>query len=160
MANEMLGWANQGVPTQNAFYNPMEGFNTAPVMQQAPMNDWTTFVPLETPPTLSWFDKAKADPMGTLFGGQDAATGNFQSGIVSPMLGGLGALFQGWSGLQQSKLAKDALNFQKQTFQTNLANQTQAYNTQLEDQYKARTSDYAGKDKDVAKYMAEHGMKG
>ena len=159
MANEMLGWANQGFPTQNAFYNPMEGFNTAPVMQQAPMNDWATYVPSAASPTLSWWDQAKANPMGTLFGGQNEQ-GNFQSGIVSPMLGGMGALFQGWSGLQQSKLAKDALNFQKLAFQTNLANQTQAYNTQLEDQYKARTSNYAGKDEDVAKYMAEHGMKG
>lgn len=108
------------------------------------------------PGMFSWL---KGDTMQTLFGGQNEQ-GNFQPGIVSPMLGGMGALFQGWSGLQQSKLAKDALNFQKQAFQTNLANQTRAYNTQLEDQYKARTSDYAGKDKDVAKYMSEHGMKG
>lgn len=159
MANEMLGWANQGVPTQNAFYNPMEEFNTASVMQQAPTNDWATYAPSATSPTLSWWDQAKANPMGTLFGGQNEQ-GNFQSGIAAPMLGGMASLFQGWSGLQQSKLAKNALNFQKQSYQTNLANQTQAYNTQLEGRYRARTSDYEGKEEDVAKYMAEHGMKG
>lgn len=150
----MLGWANQGVPTQNAFYNPMEGFNTAS-MQQAPTSGWNTYTPAPVT-NLSFMDQMKANPMGTLFGGVDTGTGNVSTGIVSPMLGGMGALFQGWSGLQQSKLAKDALNFQKQAYSTNLANQTQAYNTQLEDQYKARTSDYAGKDEDVAKYMQEH----
>lgn len=154
----MLGWANQGVPTQNAFYNPMEGFNTAPAMQQAPTSDWTTYTPPTTATQLSFMEQMKANPMGMLFGGQDPNTGNLSTGIVSPMLGGMGALFQGWSGLQQSKLAKDALNFQKQAYQTNLANQTQSYNTQLEDQYRARTSDYEGKEEDVAKYMQEHGM--
>lgn len=153
----MLGWANQGVPSQNAFYNPMEGFNTTSMAQQVPTSDWTTYSLPTTATNLSFMDQMKANPMGTLFGGQDAQ-GNFSSGIVSPMLGGMGALFQGWSGLQQSKLAKDALGFQKQAYQTNLANQTQSYNTQLEDQYRARTSDYEGKEEDVAKYMQENAM--
>lgn len=151
-----LNFGKYGGPMTAAGMRAVTGQSMPDMMNPSYVVDANAINASANPGMFSWL---KGDTMQTLFGGQNEQ-GNFQPGIVSPMLGGMGALFQGWSGLQQSKVAKDALNFQKQAFQTNLANQTQSYNTQLEDQYKARTSDYAGKDKDVAKYMAEHGMKG
>lgn len=96
------------------------------------------------------------DTMRTLFGGTNPETGFQSSGIVSPLAQGLGALFQGWTGMQQLDLARDQLNFQKNAFNTNLRNQTQAYNTALEDRIRGRTSNYEGKEQDVQNYLNQN----
>lgn len=96
------------------------------------------------------------DTMRTLFGGTNPETGFQSSGIVSPLAQGLGALFQGWTGMQQLGLARDQLNFQKNAFNTNLRNQTQAYNTALEDRIRGRTSNYEGKEQDVQNYLNQN----
>ena len=93
------------------------------------------------------------DTMRTLFGGTDPSTGFQSSGVVAPVAQGLGALFQGWTGMQQLGLARDQLNFQRNAFDTNLRNQSQAYNTALEDRIRGRTSDYAGKENDVQREL-------
>ena len=54
---------------------------------------------------------------------------------------GLGALNTAaglWGGLQAQKLARDQFNFTKNMATTNLANQTQSYNTALTDKINAR----------------------
>ncbi|MGL5580963.1 MAG: hypothetical protein ACRDCE_08385 [Cetobacterium sp.] len=89
----------------------------------------------------------------SLFGGTDPTTGFQSTGIVSPVISGLGALFQGWSGMRGMDLAKDQLNFQKQAYQTNLEGSAKAYNTALEDRIRGRTSDYAGKEADVQREL-------
>lgn len=96
------------------------------------------------------------DTMRTLFGGTNPETGFQSSGIVSPLAQGLGALFQGWKGMQQLGLARDQLNFQKNAFNTNLRNQSQAYNTALEDRIRGRTSNYEGKEQDVQNYLNQN----
>jgi len=92
----------------------------------------------------------------SLFGGTDSETGFQSQGIVAPTLQGLGSLFQAWNGMQTLGLAKDQFNFQKNAFNTNLANQKQTYNTALEDRIRGRTSDYAGKEQDVQSYLNQN----
>lgn len=51
---------------------------------------------------------------------------------------GLNALGNMWGAWQAQKLAKDQLNFTKDFANRNLANQTKAYNTALEDRGRSR----------------------
>ena len=74
-------------------------------------------------------------------------------------LGGLEALSNAYMGFQSLRTAKDNLNFQKKAYNTNLRNSTQSYNTQLADRINGRTADYAGKDADVAAYLAANSLK-
>ncbi len=53
-------------------------------------------------------------------------------------LGGIQTLGSLWSSFQQTKLAKKTLNFQRDAFNTNLANATKVYNNSLEDRIRAR----------------------
>ncbi len=61
-----------------------------------------------------------------------------KGGAASMVLGGLETLGTLWGAFQQNKLARKSLKFQKQAFQTNLANSTKVYNTALEDRIRAR----------------------
>ena len=69
---------------------------------------------------------------------------------------GIGALTSAWLGYKNLGVAKDQLRFQKEAFNRNFANQTQNYNTSLEDRIRGRTSDYEGKEADVQAYLAKH----
>lgn len=100
----------------------------------------------------------QGDTARLLFGGTDPSTGFQSQGIIPPTLQGLGSIFQAWSGMQNLGLAKDQLNFQRNAFNTNLANQRQAYNTALEDRIRGRTSDYAGKEEDVQAYLNKNSL--
>lgn len=53
---------------------------------------------------------------------------------------GLGALGNMWGAWQAQKLAKDQLDFTKNFANRNLANQTAAYNTALEDRGRSRAA--------------------
>lgn len=53
-------------------------------------------------------------------------------------LGALNSLAGLWGGFQAQKLAREQFDFTKNMANTNLANQTQAYNTQLADRLNAR----------------------
>ena len=65
---------------------------------------------------------------------------NFENiGSLAETLGSLGTL---WSGIQSNRIARDSLNFQKESYKTNLANQTQSYNTQLQDRGAARAAQF------------------
>jgi len=59
----------------------------------------------------------------------------FQMGLQ-----GLNSIGNLWGAWQAQKLAKDQLNFTKDFAKRNLANQTQAYNTALEDRARARAA--------------------
>lgn len=57
-------------------------------------------------------------------------------------MAGLGALSQGvgiYTGLKNLSLAKKSFNLQKEAYRTNLANQTQSYNTQVQDRINGRS---------------------
>lgn len=59
-------------------------------------------------------------------------------GTVKDVAGILGGFGQVWAGLQANKIAKDTLSFQKQSYETNLANQIKSYNLSLDDRIRAR----------------------
>ncbi|WP_318465439.1 hypothetical protein [Photobacterium leiognathi] len=62
------------------------------------------------------------------------------TGWVNPTLKGVGSVMGGWNAMQQLDLAKDAFNFQKDAYNTNLANQTQLTNQAMIDRQRARHS--------------------
>lgn len=147
------GYQTSQLPLFDSGYNPTQssvlGTNlSTPITGGAPVAGGmgSTFA--------SWLPSE--DTMRTLFGGTNPETGFQSSGIVSPLAQGLGALFQGWTGMQQLGLARDQLNFQKNAFNTNLRNQTQAYNTALEDRIRGRSSNYEGKEQDVQNYLNQN----
>ena len=57
---------------------------------------------------------------------------------VGTLLSGVGDLAGIYSAFQANKLSSDSLNFQKDAFERNFANQTQTYNTNLSDRAEAR----------------------
>lgn len=67
---------------------------------------------------------------------------NFGMNVPTFQMGlqGLGALGNLWGAWQSNKLARDQLDFTKRFATANLANQTQAYNTALEDRARARAA--------------------
>lgn len=95
----------------------------------------------------------------SLFGGTDAATGNQSLGIIPGIMGAATGIGQTWLGMQNLGLAKDQLNFTKQAYQQNLANQIKEYNTRMEDRLRGRTSDYQGKEEDIQREMDKRGLK-
>ena len=65
---------------------------------------------------------------------------NFNNiGSLVDIIGSFGSL---WSAFQQNKLAKEALNFQKDAYNTNLTNQIASYNTAIGDRANARSVAY------------------
>lgn len=61
-----------------------------------------------------------------------------QGGAAQIGLGAISTLGSLWNSFQQNKIAKKSLALQERTFETNLANQTQTYNTELEDRIRTR----------------------
>ena len=61
-----------------------------------------------------------------------------QNGPAQFALGAVQTLGSLWNSFQQHKLAKQTFKFQKEAYATNLANQEQSYNTELEDRINAR----------------------
>lgn len=83
----------------------------------------------------------------------------FQSGgALDVGLGALQTLGNLWNSFQQMKLAKDQFSFQKEAYNTNLANQEMAYNTTLEN--RARTAGtFNGTDKATTdQYIKDHSL--
>jgi len=61
-----------------------------------------------------------------------------QGGMAQIGLGAISTLGSLWNSFQQNKIAKKSLALQKRTFETNLKNQTQTYNTELTDRIENR----------------------
>lgn len=72
---------------------------------------------------------------------------------IAKGIGSLGSMFAAFKGLN---LAKDQFQFQKESYQTNLANQTQAYNTELSDKATARYQAAGMPNADAEAYIAKH----
>ena len=88
--------------------------------------------------------------------GAGVKTGFWQpGGGASLALGAIQTLGSLWNSFQQNKLAKKSLALQERAFETNLKNQTQTYNTALEDRINAR---YAteGRTQEAASYIEKN----
>lgn len=102
---------------------------------------------------------AAAPPMVNPVTGEIMNPTFFQKGGgFSVALGALQTLGNLWNSFQQVKIAKDTLNFQKEAYQTNLANTEKDYNTRLESD-----SNYSfavsGKTQDQAdQYVRDHSL--
>jgi hypothetical protein len=71
-------------------------------------------------------------------------------------LSGIQTLGSMWMAFQQQKMAKEALKFQKSSYATNLKNQTQSYNTALEDRIGARYKTEGRSDQEKNDYIAQN----
>lgn len=116
---------NAGAVAQNAAMAPLQNQGVTP--QVAVPQASTGVTPTAVGPS--------AGGAGTGIGG-----GNFFSpgGGFSMVLGGVQTLGNLWNSFQANKLAKKSFEFQKEAFYTNLENQEQSYNTELEDRIAAR----------------------
>lgn len=94
-------------------------------------------------------------PMST--GGQQQG-GNFwsQNGGAGMILGGISVLGSLWNSYQQHRLAREQMSFARETFYTNLENQTQTYNTALEDRIRARHNTEGRGSGETDAYLSEH----
>ena len=75
---------------------------------------------------------------------------------IGSILQGLGSMGQIYASLKGLGLAKKQLNFSKKAWETNLANQTQSYNTSLEDRTRARKHAQGQGADAVDAYLAKH----
>lgn len=92
--------------------------------------------------------------------GQVMNPGFFQKGGGLEIgLGALQVLGNLWNSFQQIKLAKDQFAFQKNAFNTQLANSEQTYNTALADRAKSRYEGISGGDNGQSDaYIAENSL--
>lgn len=95
-----------------------------------------------------WFNNSGSTSQQDGFG--------FNSNTIGMVMGGLQALGSLWNSYNQQKLAKEQFKFQKQAWQTNLANQTKTYNTALEDRIRARHFTEGKSAKETNDYIATH----
>lgn len=112
---------------------------------------------------------AYGGPMGAMGGAKVPIAGGAGTGFMGRMFNGLGgveglsSLMQGlgsigglYTSMQGLGLARDQLNFQRDAYNTNLTNQTQTYNTALEDRIRARHSTEGRPSEDTDRYLSNH----
>lgn len=81
-----------------------------------------------------------------------------KDGGASQVLAGVQTLGNLWNSYQNHKMAKKQFNFAREQWDTNLANQTQAYNTALEDRIRARHAYEERPESDTQAYLDEHSL--
>lgn len=79
-----------------------------------------------------------------------------QQGWGGLALGAASALGNGWMGMKQYGLAKDAFKESKRQYNQNYAAQRQTLNTQLEDRQRARVASNPGAYQSVGEYMDQN----
>ena len=92
------------------------------------------FQSVSSTPNMGGIGGQQSDWMTDWFGGKN------QVGYVPTALAGVSALSNAYTGFQNFKLAEDQLNFQKDSFNKNFANQTKLTNAALRDRQAARYS--------------------
>lgn len=78
------------------------------------------------------------------------------SGSIKNIAETVGGLAQVWGGLQSNKTAREALNFTKSSYQTNLANSIQSYNTALENSARGAAAQNGWNKKRTNKYIEDN----
>jgi len=114
-----------------------------------------------TPMPSSTVNPVSSNPMGGGAGNQGPQTGPGwfgEHGKLNTIIGGVQVLGSLWNSFQQHKMAKEQMAFAREQWDTNLANQTQTYNTALEDRIRARhhTEGRAGGETDA--YLEKHSL--
>lgn len=74
-------------------------------------------------------------------------------GSIAQALGSLGGIYTSMQGM---KIARDQLNFSKNAWNTNVRNQTQSYNTALEDRLRSRGVAEGRETSEVDQQLARH----
>jgi hypothetical protein len=74
-------------------------------------------------------------------------------------LGGLQTIGSLWGAWQANKLAGENLAFQKEAYNTNLANSISAYNTALDDKIRSRAKTEGMSDAEAQAYIDEHELR-
>lgn len=98
------------------------------------------------------------DPQKSFLGDMKAAWKDLQSfDKFKTLLGTADSLTTAWNAHQQSKLARDTLNFNKQSFNTQWNAQRNLTNSQLEDRQQRRVQ-ADPRNMSVAEYMNKYGV--
>lgn len=92
---------------------------------------------------------------GSFFRNSD---GSFNTNNIGLVIGGIQTLGSLWNSYQQQKIAKEQLALQREAFQTNLANNTQTYNTALEDRIRARYNTEGRTSQEADQYLSENSL--
>lgn len=84
--------------------------------------------------------------------------GSLNTNNMQLVLGGVQMLGNLWNSYQQHKIAKEQLGLARETFETNLANNRQTYNTALEDRIRARHNTEGRGSGETDAYLSEHSL--
>ncbi len=95
--------------------------------------------------TGGWMDRILGGVKGTFWNpaspgenGQPGTPGSFNLPAIGDLVKGIGTFGALSMGFEQNRQARDALDFQKKAYGTNLANSISSYNLALEDRVRAR----------------------
>jgi hypothetical protein len=88
-------------------------------------------------------------------GGMFGPEGLGKISSIADVIAGFGQIY---SGIQANKIAKESLQFSKDSYATNLGNQIQSYNTSLEDRARARYAQQGGTSADADAYINKNRM--
>lgn len=127
-------------------------------------NNWNLMGQQNMGNSLQGLDLSKLISGNTISSGASKAGGLFGieglTGLGALNLGGqlLGSLGGVYGGMQQYKLGRDALNFQKEAFNQNMENQRKLVNSQLEDRQNARNAGTPGYHMSTEDYMKKYGV--
>lgn len=77
---------------------------------------------------------------------------------LKTVIGGVQVLGSLWNSYQQHKMAKQQMSFAREQWDTNLANQTQTYNTALEDRIRARHNTEGRASGETNAYLEKHSL--
>lgn len=125
---------------------------------------------MPTGPASAPMDVTVNSPNSGLFGagnnaaGTNAAGSQQGSGFWSKdggaglVLGGVQVLGNLWSSFQAHKMAKKQMSFAREQWDTNLANQTQTYNTALEDRIRGRYATGTRSEEELSGEIDEHSL--
>ena len=81
-----------------------------------------------------------------------------KDGGAGLILGGVQVLGNLWSSYQAHKMAKEQMAFAREQWNTNLANQTQTYNTALEDRIRGRYAEGVRSEAEVQGEIDRHSL--
>jgi len=81
-----------------------------------------------------------------------------EHGKMNTIIGGVQVLGSLWNSFQQHKMAKEQMNFAREQWDTNLENQTQTYNTALEDRIRSRHHTEGRGAGETEAYLNEHSL--
>lgn len=77
---------------------------------------------------------------------------------LETIFGGIEGLGNLYTAIQSLGMAQDTFDFNKKAWETNLANQTQTYNTSLEDTIRSRYVTEGKSDAEADNYISKHSL--